>query len=374
MHIVAIFLSCADNGDSDHRPSIQIDEPTQGEIVLGTLTITAHLDTTEMLPDDYHFEFTFDSLTKRDPLSPFTVSFDVSAYPDGEYSALATVIWDDEQESKEVGFTIEQMDCVLKPVVVSGDTVPENRIHRFTAGCIRALDLSGLEIDDDDCLQDIAFASATLETLKVAKNAFETLNLAHLALFDKLTYLDLSCNNLADCDFGGLADLLGLQLLALDSCELAEIELPELPALRILRLSRNLFMELDLSALHLSAHLQELYLDENFLLNVNLSALSGCSELAALDLYGNQLHNSIDLTTLADCRRLQRLHLNSNSLSSIDLSPLDELPELNSLFLSSNYWDDSACDEICRFSLTHPACIVISDCDCGQKGLIRNEN
>lgn len=85
--------------------------------------------------------------------------------------------------------------------------------------------------------------------------------------------------------------------------------------------------------------LKSISLASNQLVEVDLSALSLCSELTSLCMNANQLKN-VCLEPLARCPKLEKLWLHNNKITNIDLTPLGECASFRSLYLDNNAIDE----------------------------------
>jgi len=125
----------------------------------------------------------------------------------------------------------------------------------------------------------------------------------------------------------------------------------------------NQLTSINLSPLSSCIYLEGLYLMGNQLTSINLSPLATCAKLEALVLWGNQL-TSIDLSPLASCANLRGIALDRNQLTSISLYPLWELDSFAEFYIDENFLDSASCAHVCDFIDEHPACWVVTDCDC----------
>ena len=170
------------------------------------------------------------------------------------------------------------------PVVLNGDTIPEERIWRSDSGCVIVIDLYSMSISDSNYLSGIYAWSTTLE------------------------YLCLVDNNLTSIDLSPLASCVNL---------------------RWLYLSGNQLTSIDLSPLASCTNLRSLEFFDNQLTSIDLSPLASCADLLRLYLNGNQL-TSIDLTPLWDLDSLA-LWLDNNDLDSASCAHvcdfIDEHPD-----------------------------------------------
>jgi hypothetical protein len=126
---------------------------------------------------------------------------------------------------------------------------------------------------------------------------------------------------------------LGSRILDLESSRLHEFsfeEVQNLDRIQRINLGINELKTIDLSPLTGSTNLTELILYFNRLESIDLSPLSTCPNLEHLDLAANNL-STIDLTPLASCTKLNALNFGGNETSEIDLSPLSVCRDLKIL-------------------------------------------
>ena len=206
----------------------------------------------------------------------------------------------------------------LRPVVLNGDTISDDRIIRNEDGCVTIINLNGMSLTDTNCIDGIELYDSTL---------------AVLSLF---------ANNLADIDLSPLASCTNLKLLYLDD---------------------NTIFNIDLTPLATCVNLERLELEFNALLGIDLAPLTSCINLEALQFDFNFLEY-IDLTPLESCINLETLHLDFNFLTTIDLTPLWDLDSLDDIMLRYNNLDSASCTHICDFIEAHPDCYLWSDCSC----------
>lgn len=128
------------------------------------------------------------------------------------------------------------------PVVLNGDTIPEERIWRNASGCVIKIDLSNMSISDSNCLAGIEVWSRNLERLIIHWNDLTSINLSLLALCANLEWLDLSCNRLTNIDLTPLSSCMNLWYLDIYYNNLTSIDLTslwDLDSLEYLFLHRN---------------------------------------------------------------------------------------------------------------------------------------
>lgn len=267
-----IVTSCAKRGDVGNTYadtlSVYITTPPNGSTVARTLTIRAEATYT---PD--YIEFHFDTFRSvYDSFPPYSATYDVMLYPQGNYFASAVAYWGDITRGATVSFYIYNNICDPGiPVVLNGDTIPESRILRNQVGCITRIDLRSYGITDSNCLSGLELYGAELETLFLFNNQLQHINLSPLTYCRKLRKFEVSMNRLESVD-----------LLPLSNCR------------------------------------ELIYLSfwANQIMGVDLSPLSSCTLLSWLDFRNNQLRN-IDLTPLWELNRLSNLFIQNNFLDSV---------------------------------------------------------
>jgi len=317
--VAIIYTGCSENstngGNGNGEYSAVITQPTGGDTVISTLIIRAEADPA---PDCIQFEFdTFE--TAVDSTAPYSRSFDISLYPSGNHSARAIAYWDDTTRSGDVSFFIEHIECdSAAPVVLNGDTIPEDRIIRNAAGCVITIDLSYMDITDPNCIAGIEIYSATLKGLSINYNPLTSIDLSPLASCTNLDKFVLNNNQLTSID-----------LLPLTPC----------------------------------INLYWLLLDHNQFTSIDLSPVGSFVNLNRLWLHRNQF-TSIDLSPLSSCTGLMFFFIRENQLTAIDMLPLWELEFLEVFELQMNDLDSVSCAHVCDFIDEHPDCNVRTDCVC----------
>ena len=113
------------------------------------------------------------------------------------------------------------------PVVLNGDTIPEDIIWRDDEGCVTAIDLGGMGISDSNCLAGIELYS-TLGQLYLYYNNLLSINLSPLSSCTELWFLALSNNNLTNINLTPLSSCTNLEWLSLWENQLTNIDLTSL--------------------------------------------------------------------------------------------------------------------------------------------------
>ena len=355
---ILVFQGCSENDTGPTAPSptdtlsVTITQPTEGDTIIGALTIRAEVGST---PD--YVEFNFDTFaTVVDSTSPYQASYNVSLYPSGNYSLSVVARWGGTIRTDESSFYIEHIECNPDiPVVLNGVTIPEGRITRNEAGCVISLLLGNMSIYNPTCLAGIETYSATLETLDLTLNQLTVIDLSPLSSCTNLLQLTLANNKLTSIDLSPLSSCINLEELCLGDY----LSPPWNPT------EYNRITSIDLSPLSSCTNLERLSFYANQISNIDISPLSPCTNLEELCLSYNWLAN-IDLSPLSFCTNLTGLYLDGNWLTSIDLSPLWELHTLIRFYLRDNDLDASSCAQVCDFIDEHPSCYVSTDCDCGR--------
>jgi len=137
------------------------------------------------------------------------------------------------------------------------------------------------------------------------------------------------CQNLQDINFSG-CNLATIDLSCLESRNLHKISLfknqlhriimPHSTHLECVDLGFNKLQHIDLRTLA-SPYLKTLYLQNNNLVDIDLSSLSDCNHLEFIELSENRL-DTIDLTPLTNMKNLERINLAHNFINKIDVTPL----------------------------------------------------
>jgi len=197
-------------------------------------------------------------------------------------------------------------------------------------GKVQGLNLSDCGLDDaawQQILQVLSEAGCRLRDLNLSGNRITRFSFT--PVLETLEHLDLSENMaLQTVEFSG--PLPRLERWMCTQSGLSKIDLPDLPALKGLDLSRNKLVEVSFSS---GSPLLEWLDISNNALN-NLEFPKGFHRLKHLFLQNNQLEHLRFNTPL---RKLKTLHLRSNKLSELPDNLLS-FTELDALFLHDNAW------------------------------------
>jgi len=101
-----------------------------------------------------------------------------------------------------------------------------------------------------------------------------------------------------------------------------------------LDISCNYLSQVDLSALEGCTTLKYLDLSENALENIDVSPLNTCKKLETLDLSYNRIKD-VNLTPLINCESLRYLYLHRNQLDTINIAPLEPLKQLQKVIIDN---------------------------------------
>jgi len=237
------------------------------------------------------------------------------------------------------------------PVVLNGDTIPEDRIVRDSAEYVIEIDLSNMGISDPNCLSGVELYSE-LQVLIIAYNNLTSVDLSPLSSCKEIRGIDIGHNILTSIDLSPLNSCTNLEALLVDHNNLSSI---------------------DFSALAVCINMERLAICNNLLTSIDLSPLDSCTNLEMLWFNCNDL-GSIDLSPLDSCFDLEHLYLFDNCLTAIDLSPIWDVDSLEYLYLFGNYLDSVSCAHVCDFHYEHPGCYFTSDCHCGGKSATKKNH
>ena len=143
----------------------------------------------------------------------------------------------------ETTFTIE-CECVdvpldicdpMRPVVLNGDTIPEERIYRYTTGCVSEMYLHEMGISDPNCLSGIE-QYPTLHWLSLQYNQLTSIDLLPLSSCPDLLILSLYGNQLTSIDLTPLSSCTNFMWLELTFNQLTSIDLSPIWGLDLLGL------------------------------------------------------------------------------------------------------------------------------------------
>lgn len=105
---------------------------------------------------------------------------------------------------------------------------------------------------------------------------------------------------------------------------------------KILNLSGEDLLSIDLSPISKFPTLEEIDISDNKIQTLDLTPLADCPRLKRLGL-NNNLLEVLDLSPLGDCRELEKLNIAKNRLKQISLNPLQEAQNLSVVNLSNNF-------------------------------------
>lgn len=101
-----------------------------------------------------------------------------------------------------------------------------------------------------------------------------------------------------------------------------------------LDISCNYLSQVDLSALEGCTTLKYLDLSENAFENIDVSPLKTCKKLETLDLSYNRIKD-VNLTPLINCKSLRYLYIHRNQLNTINIAPLEPLKQLQKVIIDN---------------------------------------
>lgn len=206
-------------------------------------------------------------------------------------------------KSKPISITFK--DKNLEKAVRQKIKKPKGNIYTTDVIKIKELDLINIGIKDITPLKCFTnLSKLELQNIE-APNPNDIKDISSLKYLKKLTYLDLTCNDiLSTSPLNGLTDLTNLYLGYTDTVK-------------------------NISFIKSMKKLKSLYLTGMDL--TDISALKSCNNLEDLNLWSN---NISDLTPLKGLTKLKKLELSNNEINN--LSPLKDLKSLKYLGLMHN--------------------------------------
>ncbi|MBN2543809.1 hypothetical protein JXI42_13195 [bacterium] len=256
--IISIFvLSCDNkgigpNGGNGSGPfTITITNPEEGDTIISSIIIEAEADS---LPQYMEFDFdTFATIKDSGEAEVFMAWYDVCLYPSGYYTFSVSAYWEDTTTTAEITVFIQYVECdPTQPVELNGDTIPESKVTRNAAGCVRALTLQSMGWTDPNCINGVEEYSATLVRLSLSGNHLSSIDLNPLSSCRNLWMLSLCVNQISGIDLTPLSNVQNMGFLGLCFNQLTSIELAPLSECR---------------------NFQELYLSFNSLSHIDLTPL-----------------------------------------------------------------------------------------------------
>jgi len=212
------FGGCSDDDESESPElSLTIQHPVEDEILFSTIVVEAETD-----PIANRVEFDFDTFaTVIDSSEPFAISYDVSLYPDGEYTAYVTAYLGETVVTDDVTFTI----LTAEPVVVGSDTLSEERIMRDDSAKVIGINLSEMELSESDCLAGIEQYGSMLQYLEIQRNELDSIDLTPCESCPNLILLNVGLNKLIQIDLSPLSSCSNLEYLYLYDNQLTEVDI-----------------------------------------------------------------------------------------------------------------------------------------------------
>lgn len=201
-----------------------------------------------------------------------------------------------------------------------------HEIFRNLTSKVQRLNLAGTHIGNAYSFNTFGRLFA-LEYLNLSDTNLWILDANPFIKLRNLITLDLSHNNLQNCDFTiSSSNLTELRVSNSRITNATEIIGNLRPSVQILDLSRNnIASTIDLTSMQHLSNLTHLNLSGTHLQKFDLKALVPLSELRTLDISNNQLQN-IDLNALENFTQLERFYLNGNDLTKLDISALSLSP------------------------------------------------
>ena len=207
---------------------------------------------------------------------------------------------------------------------------------------------------------------STLVILDLPNNHLGNLGAKALAQLSHLERLDLTANNITATGTASIAKITTLQHLNLSSNAIKDEgcgHLSSLSSLTSLNISRSEITSVGLHCLvSLTAELQELVIDDNWIYKDNNAVLDDLSSMTCLNFlswsyYGPRLASFISIQQLSSLTQLQKLHLGNHYLFAEGDDPvlagLAALSRLTSLLLEDVVLDEGPHDELeCLSNLT----------------------
>jgi len=101
-----------------------------------------------------------------------------------------------------------------------------------------------------------------------------------------------------------------------------------------LDISCNYLSQVDLTPLEGCSTLKYLDLSENAIESIDLSPLKNCAKLETLDMSNNRIED-VSLTPLVNCKSLRYIYLHRNKLDTINIAPLNHLKRIQKVIIDN---------------------------------------